>query len=75
MKHGFTFHGFSLNVDPNLDAFNLINPCGVRRMPVSSIRQVLGKAPPMAEVKTQLKEILEKSFTHGNPDHILAGIF
>jgi len=62
VKHGFTFHGFSLNVDPNLDAFNLINPCGVRRMRVSSIRQVLGQAPPMAEVKTQLKEIVEKSF-------------
>jgi lipoate-protein ligase B len=62
VKHGFTFHGFSLNVDPNLDAFNLINPCGVRRMPVSSIRQVLGQSPPMAEVKAQLKEILEKSF-------------
>jgi len=29
-------------------------------MRVSSIRQVLGQAPPMAEVKTQLKEIVEK---------------
>lgn len=63
VKHGFTFHGFSLNVDPNLDAFNLINPCGVSRMPVSSLRQVLGQAPPMPEVKTNLKEIVEKSFT------------
>jgi len=62
VKHGFTFHGLSLNVDPNLDAFNLINPCGVRMMPVSSIRQILGQAPPMGEVKTGLKEILEKSF-------------
>lgn len=62
VKHGFTFHGFSLNVDPNLDAFNLINPCGVSRMRVSSIYQVLGQAPPMAEVKSQLKEIVERSF-------------
>lgn len=62
VKHGFTFHGFSLNVNPNLDAFTLINPCGVRRMPVSSIHRVLGQAPPMAEVKAQLKMILEKTF-------------
>jgi lipoate-protein ligase B len=62
VKHGFTFHGFSLNVDPNLDAFSLINPCGVRRMPVSSIHQVLGQSPPMVEVKAQLNEILEKAF-------------
>jgi lipoic acid synthetase/lipoyl(octanoyl) transferase len=62
VRHGFTFHGFSLNVSPDLDAFNLINPCGVSRMPVTSIRQVLGKSPPMAEVKAQLREILEETF-------------
>jgi len=31
-------------------------------MRVSSIYQVLGQAPPMAEVKSQLKEIVERSF-------------
>ncbi len=62
VKHGFTFHGFSLNVNPDLNAFNLINPCGVSRMPVTSMRQILEQAPPMAEVKAQLKEIVEKTF-------------
>lgn len=62
VKHGFTFHGLSLNVDPDLDAFHLINPCGVSRMPVSSMRKVLGLSPPMAEVKEQLKEIVEKTY-------------
>ncbi len=62
VKHGFTFHGFSLNVNPDLNAFNLINPCGVCRMPVTSIRQVLGQPPPMAEIKALLKEVVEKTF-------------
>jgi lipoate-protein ligase B len=62
VKHGFTFHGFSLNLDPDLEAFSLINPCGVKQMPVTSIRQVLGWTPPMAEVKSRLKEILEQHF-------------
>jgi len=62
VKHGFTFHGFSLNLDPDLEAFNLINPCGVRQMPVTSIQQVLGQAPPMEHIKTELKEILQKTF-------------
>ena len=62
VKHGFTFHGLSLNVDPDLDAFNLINPCGVKLMPVSSVRQVLGHSPPMAEVKKQLKALVEKTY-------------
>jgi lipoate-protein ligase B len=62
VKQGYTFHGFSLNLNPDLAAFNLINPCGVSQMPVTSIRQVLGQSPPMEQIKTQLREILHKSF-------------
>ena len=62
VKHGYTFHGLALNVDPDLDCFNLINPCGVSRMPVTSIRQVLGKSPPMMQIKTRLKQALEECF-------------
>ncbi len=62
VKHGFTFHGFSLNVNPDLNAFNLINPCGVARMPVTSLEQVMGQAPPMAEVKKGLRTIIHETF-------------
>jgi lipoyl(octanoyl) transferase len=62
VKHGFTFHGFSLNVNPDLECFNLINPCGVSRMPVTSIRQVLGTSPPVAQVMIRLRQILEEYF-------------
>ena len=62
VKHGYTFHGFSLNLNPDLEAFKLINPCGVRQMPVTSIRQVLGQSPPMVQIKTRLREILHKNF-------------
>ena len=62
VKHGFTFHGFSLNIKPDLDCYNLINPCGVSRMPVTSIRKVLGESPPMRQIKTRLKQILEECF-------------
>jgi lipoyl(octanoyl) transferase len=62
VKHGYTFHGFALNVDPDLNCFDLINPCGVSRMPVVSIRQVLGKSPPMVQIKTRLRQILEECF-------------
>ena len=62
VKHGFTFHGLSLNVTPDLNAFNLINPCGVSRMPVTSMQRVMGQSPPMDEVKARLKAIMEKTF-------------
>ncbi|MCF8083727.1 MAG: lipoyl(octanoyl) transferase LipB [Deltaproteobacteria bacterium] len=63
VRHGFTFHGFSLNVAPDLEAFKLINPCGVSRMNVTSIAQVLGRSPGMADIKSTLKSVLEKTFS------------
>ncbi len=62
VKHGYTFHGFSLNIDPDLTAFSLINPCGVRQMPVTSMQQVLGQTPPVKQIKIELKRILQKTF-------------
>jgi lipoate-protein ligase B len=42
VKRKVTMHGFALNVDPDLEAFDLINPCGLGR-PVTSMARVLGR--------------------------------
>lgn len=39
-----TSHGLALNVEPDLDYFGLIVPCGLRK-PVTSLREVLGQPP------------------------------
>jgi lipoate-protein ligase B len=62
VKHGFTFHGFSLNANLDMAPFKMINPCGVSCMPVTSIRQVLGRELPMSGIKTQLRAIMEQRF-------------
>ncbi len=62
VRHGFVFHGFSLNVDLDLTPFQLINPCGVSRMPVTSIKEVLGRELPLADLKTQLRALMEQRF-------------
>ncbi|MBL6978532.1 MAG: lipoyl(octanoyl) transferase LipB [Desulfobacteraceae bacterium] len=63
VKHGYTFHGFSLNVNLDLAPFTLINPCGVSRMPVTSLHQILESEIPMKEVKEKLYEILMETFS------------
>jgi lipoate-protein ligase B len=63
VKHGFTFHGFSLNADLDMAPFKMINPCGVSCMPVTSIKQVLGHELPMSDIKSQLRVIMEQRFT------------
>lgn len=53
---GVTSHGFALNVSPNLAGFAQIVPCGISDRAVSSLEQLLGAAPPSAEVEARLLE-------------------
>ena len=48
-------HGLAINVDPNLDHFGLIVPCGLHGRPVTSLRRLLGdRCPTLAEVKAAI---------------------
>ena len=51
-------HGFALNVDPNLEHFDLIVPCGLEGRAVTSMREVLGEGPGMAEVSAWVVEVM-----------------
>jgi lipoate-protein ligase B len=51
VRKWITYHGFALNVDPDMSHFTLINPCGLRSEQLTSLRELLGQAPPMDEVR------------------------
>jgi lipoate-protein ligase B len=57
INRGVCWHGFALNVDPDLDAFRLIRPCGLDAE-VTSIARCLGHAPPMQKLATMVTEDL-----------------
>ena len=45
-----TSHGFALNVDPNVDHFRLITPCGIHGAGVTSMTRLLGRRIAVDEV-------------------------
>ncbi len=49
VARGRTRHGFALNVDPDLEMFEHIVPCGIHDRGVTSVAAVLGDAAPSME--------------------------
>ncbi len=56
VRRWITLHGLAINLDPNMDHFNLIVPCGLAGRPVVSIAQILGEvnAPTMPQLADML---------------------
>ena len=47
---GVAYHGFAINVDPDLTMFDGIVPCGIRDRKVTSLAVELGTAPSMEDI-------------------------
>lgn len=57
-----TMHGFALNVNPDLNYFNMIVPCGIPDKQVTSLEKELGRTVDMNEVKLRVKRHFEQVF-------------
>ena len=55
IRRGITFHGLALNVDPSMEHFGWINPCGLLNVGVTSICRETSRPVSMKEVRNALK--------------------
>ncbi len=54
ISHWISYHGFALNVSPNMEHFRLIHPCGLVGVKMASMESVLGRRPERAEVEGRI---------------------
>lgn len=70
-------HGLALNVNTNLDPFDLINPCGTGRR-ATSMARILGREFPMEEIEMLIiqcfAEVFEVSISHEAKEELEASL-
>ena len=58
-----TMHGLSLNINPDLNFYKSIIPCGIKEYGVTSMAKIMGnEVPSMDEVKTKMTKHFTKNF-------------
>lgn len=62
VKSWVTYHGFALNVDPELAHFDGIVPCGITDGSVTSMAKELGRPIALEEVKPILSQTFREVF-------------
>lgn len=58
IKHGFSYHGVAINVDADLTAFNVINPCGYQGMTMLNLANFT--KVDMANIQQQFIALVQK---------------
>ncbi|CRK55655.1 Octanoate-[acyl-carrier-protein]-protein-N-octanoyltransferase [Alloactinosynnema sp. L-07] len=73
VQRGVTMHGFEINCDADLSAFDRIVPCGIRDAGVTSLTLELGRQVSVAEVLPLAREAVLKALEGTLPvaDHWL----
>lgn len=62
IEQWITYHGFALNVNPRMEHFNLIVPCGIPDKPVTSLARALGREIEMDVVRARVAAAFEQVF-------------
>jgi lipoate-protein ligase B len=65
-----SFHGFALNVDPDLAVFAAFQPCGLDGRRMTSVARELGRSVPLEELRLPVRRAFLREF--GEPTAAVA---
>ena len=66
IKNRITQHGLALNVNNELSLFDLIVPCGLTNITVTSMRQLLHQELPLSTIKDKLRACFVQALAEAN---------
>jgi lipoyl(octanoyl) transferase len=77
IRHGVAFHGLAVNIDPSLEAFDWIHPCGLTDIRMTSLARELAMELPMEEVKKKMEghlaAVFERHFSAIDLEAVICG--
>jgi lipoate-protein ligase B len=62
IRNWVSFHGFALNVNTDLNYFQMISPCGFPGSTMTSMKTLLGKDQDFQRVKNEVRHTFEEVF-------------
>lgn len=62
VTRGVSFHGFALNVCPDLSGYNMIVPCGLTDTPMAKLDSLVSPSPSVDDIKKITAEIFARLF-------------
>ena len=69
VSRGVTMHGFAINCNPDLSAYDRIVPCGIRDASVTSLSKELGREVTVQEILPLIEQRLGEALS---PEHARA---
>ena len=75
MRRWISYHGVAINIDPDLDAFAHIVPCGIADHGVCSIKSILGSDAAGLELRSITKCVKDAFSDEFNVSLVRAPIF
>ncbi len=64
VRRWVTFHGFALNVNPDMSYFSAIIPCGLYGVRITSVQQLLETEVPLGDMKSAVVRSFAQVFGH-----------
>ena len=63
VRHGISYHGLALNVNPDLEPFSWINPCGMSDVTMTSMEEITRERIQVEDIESSMIHHINRVFS------------